>query len=52
MLIWLNSLERTIGHLNNLLANNGWRIIHRAGQASLYLETVVATPIPGFQIPT
>ena len=50
MLIWLNSLERTISHLTKLLADNGWRIIHRTGSPSLYLEAVVAAPIPGFAI--
>jgi hypothetical protein len=49
MLILLNSLERTISHLTKLLASTGWYIINRTGQASLYIETVVAAPIPGFE---
>ena len=52
MLIWLNSQERTIGHLNKLLANNGWKIVraYRMDPPSNFYEPVIAVPIPGFKI--
>ena len=52
MLIWLNSQERTIGHLSKLLASNGWKIVraHRLDPPSNFFEPVVAVPIPGFKV--
>lgn len=52
MLIWLNSQERTIGHLSKLLESNGWRIVaaHRDDPPSNFYEPVVAAPIEGFKV--
>ncbi|KAF5380106.1 hypothetical protein D9615_006249 [Tricholomella constricta] len=47
MMIWLNSTERTIGHLDTLLKSTGWKIIgtKRHDPPSNFYEPLIAVPM-------
>ncbi|KAG6883309.1 hypothetical protein C0993_006877 [Termitomyces sp. T159_Od127] len=47
MMFWLNTQERTIGQLDKLLQNTGWKLVSakRHGPPSNFPEPVVACPV-------
>ncbi|KAG6875041.1 hypothetical protein C0992_005418 [Termitomyces sp. T32_za158] len=47
LMVWANAQERTIGHLDTLLRNTGWRIVStkRRSPPGNFYEPVVAVPI-------